>query len=98
MPASGAECAPLLSVDRSTARPEGSALQATKQARRRWQAIEQRIGENPCEAVPWVVCLAFQSHFRIIAWAGVALIADLVRERRMVRECRARLPEAECEP
>jgi hypothetical protein len=29
------------------------------------------------------VCLAFQSHFRIIAWAGLPLVADLAREREM---------------
>jgi hypothetical protein len=41
-------------------RPEGSARQATKQAPHRSQAIEQRIGENSCEAGSWGVCLAFQ--------------------------------------
>src|SRR5260370_31294817 len=76
----GAGCAPRLTVGRSTGRPEGSVRQATKQAPRRWQAIEQRIGEDPCEAMSWSMCLAFQSHFRIIAWAGLPLMADLAHE------------------
>src|SRR5260370_42491556 len=71
--ASGAGCAPRLTVGRSTGRPEGAVRQATKQATRRWQAIEQRIGEDPCESMSWSMCLAFQSHFRIIAWAACRL-------------------------
>ena len=64
---------------RSTGRPEAPALQTTKPAPRRSQAVEQKIGENPCEAGSWWVCLA-QSHFRILAWARLPLMPDLTRE------------------
>src|ERR1700687_6300170 len=78
-------------MGRSTGQPEGLARQATKQSPRRWQAIEPRIGENPCEAVSWGVCLAFQSHFRIIAWAGLPLMADLAREHGVLLSAQASL-------
>jgi hypothetical protein len=74
-PATCAGCAPRLTVGRSTGRPEGSARQATKQAPHRARAIEQKIGENPCEAGSWCVCLALQSHFRILACGSVAAYA-----------------------
>jgi hypothetical protein len=35
------------------------------------------------------VCPAFQSHFRIIAWVGLPLIADLAREHGVLRSAQA---------
>src|ERR1700690_17908 len=67
-------------MGRSTGRPEGSARQATKQAPHRSQALEQRIGEKSFDAGSWGGCLAFQSHFRILAWARLPLMPDLPRE------------------
>ena len=93
-PATCAGYAPRLTVGRSTGRPEGSARQATKQAPHRSQAIEQRIGENPCEAGSWGVCLAFQSHFRILAWARLRLMPDLTREHGGLRSAHATRTEA----
>ena len=74
-----------MTVGRSTGRPEGSARQATKRAPHRSQAIEKRIGENPCEGGwgSWGVGLGFQSHSRIIAWLGCRLSLTL----RANREC-----------
>jgi hypothetical protein len=39
--------------------------------------------------VSWSVCLAFQSHFRIIAWAGLPLMADPAREQGVLRSAQA---------
>src|SRR5271157_509413 len=87
-PANGAGRAPRLTAGRSTGRPEGSARQATKQVpRRRRRAIEQRIGESPCEAGPCGVRLAFPSQFRIIVWThrriGSNVVARVIIARTM---------------
>src|ERR1700692_4931595 len=55
----------------------------------RWQAIVQTIGESFCEAGSSSVCLAFQSHFRIIAWAGLPLMADFSRESGVLRSAQS---------
>ena len=66
-----------------TSRPALAERQATKQAPHRSRAIEKRIGENPCEVGSWGVCLAFQSHFRILACGSVAGYArSYARTRR----------------
>ena len=76
MPARDVGCAPRLTVGRSTGRPEASVRQATKEAPLQWQSIEPGIGEDPCEAASWRVCLGFQSHLKIITRLPLADLAN----------------------
>lgn len=58
--------------------PQESARQTTKEAPQQGPATEQRIGGNSSEAGSWGRSLALLSHFRIVAWAPLPLVDDLV--------------------